>query len=109
MSATSFGLQRQTFRAREQNAKMKIAHKTYTQYVMLHKTGARLKRHVSAITESWHSCVAWRAGSAGRSGALAFGPAGGNVGFPGCGWNLMEPDLANSLYHPPLLLVVLTL
>ena len=51
MSATSFGLQRQTFRAREQNAKMKIAHKTYTQYVMLHKTGARLKRYVSAITE----------------------------------------------------------
>ena len=51
MSATSFGLQRQTFRAREQNAKMKIAHKTYTQYVMLHKTGARLKRHVSAIAE----------------------------------------------------------
>jgi len=51
MSATSFGLQRQTFRAREQNAKMKIAHKTYTQYVMLHVTGARLKRYVSAITE----------------------------------------------------------
>ena len=109
MSATSFGLQRQTFRAREQNAKMKIAHKTYTQYVMLRKTGARLKRHVSAITEvlAFLRCMA--RGVPGAQEPSHSGPPAemlAPLAAAGTSWNLIWriPYIT-----PPILLVVLTL
>ena len=109
MSATSFGLQRQTFRAREQNAKMKIAHKTYTQYVMLHKTGARLKRHVSAITGAGILALHGVRGVPGAQEPSHSGPPAemlAPLAAAGTSWNLIWriPYIT-----PPILLVVLTL